>query len=88
MAQSDTSPDRTTVNLRMTEALLADLDATWKDQGYSSPSEFIRTILRDAIIHAAFNRADWKAIASGEVEVAAGETHSSATIKEQLEAID
>lgn len=84
MSEADTTPERTTVNIRMVESFLADVDATWKEHGYNSRSEFIRDVLRDAVKHPDFNRADWKAIAAGEVEVAAGKTHSSEEVKAQL----
>lgn len=84
MSEADASPERTTVNIRMVESFLADVDATWKEHGYNSRSEFIRAVLRDAVKHPEFNRADWKAIAAGEVEVAAGKTHSSEEIKTAL----
>lgn len=84
MAQADTQVERTTVNIRIAESFLADVDATWKEHGYNSRSEFIRDVLRDAVKHPDFNRADWMAIAAGEVEVAAGKTHTSDEVKAQL----
>lgn len=84
MPEADSEPERTTVNIRMTESFLADVDATWKEHGYNSRSEFVRAVLRDAVKHPEFNRADWKAIAAGEVEVAAGKIHSSDEVKAQL----
>ena len=70
-----------TVNIRMTETFLADVDATWEDLGYNSRSEFVRDVLRDAVKHPEFNRADLKAIAASEVDVQEGRTHSSEDIK-------
>lgn len=84
MSEADASPDRTTVNIRMVESFLSDVDETWKEHGYNSRSEFIRDVLRDAVKHPGFNRADWKAIAAGEVEVAHGETHSSDEVKDAI----
>ena len=84
MASTDASPERTTVNIRMTEAFLEDVDDTWREHGYNSRSEFIRSVLRDAVKHPDFNRADWQAIAAGEVEIAEGETHSSDEVKASL----
>jgi hypothetical protein len=43
--------------------------------------EFVRDVLRDAIKHPEFDRADWKAIAAGEIEIRAGETHASEAVK-------
>lgn len=78
---AETGTEKTTVNIRMTETFLDDVDETWTELGYNSRSEFIRDVLRDAIKHPEFNRADWKAIAAGEVEIDAGDTHTSEDVK-------
>lgn len=80
MAETE-SPEKTTVNIRMTETFLTDVDGTWKQEGYNSRSEFIRDILRDAIKHPDFNRADLKAMLASEVEIQADQTHSSDEVK-------
>lgn len=81
MSEADTPPDKTTVNIRITETFLADVDGTWEDLGYNSRSEFIRDILRDAVKHPDFNRADLKAMLAGEVDIQEGRTHSSDEVK-------
>ncbi len=81
MSEASSPPEKTTVNIRMTETFLADVDATWEDLGYNSRSEFVRDVLRDAVKHPEFNRADLKAIAASEVDVQEGRTHSSEEIK-------
>jgi len=43
--------EKTTVNIRITETFLSDVDATWEDLGYNSRSEFVRDVLRDAVKH-------------------------------------
>jgi metal-responsive CopG/Arc/MetJ family transcriptional regulator len=78
---SETGTEKTTVNVRMTETFLDAVDETWTDLGYNSRSEFVRDVLRDAIKHPDFNRADWKAIAAGEIEIREGETHASEDVK-------
>lgn len=80
MAEAE-SPEKTTVNIRMTETFLADVDGTWTEEGYNSRSEFIRNILRDAIKHPDFNRADLKAMLASEVEIQEGETRTSDEVK-------
>ncbi len=80
MAEAD-APEKTTVNIRMTETFLDDVDRTWKQEGYNSRSEFIRDVLRDAIKHPEFNRADLKALLASEVEMQARETQSSDAVK-------
>jgi len=81
MAEAESSPDKTTVNIRMTEAFLQDVDVTWKEHGFNSRSEYIRAVLRDALKHPDFNRADLKAMLTSEAEIRAGRTHSSDDIK-------
>lgn len=84
MATSTDDPEKTTINIRMTESQLADIDAAWKEAGYGSRSEFIRDIARDAAKHPEFNRADLKAMLTSEVEIQKGRTHSSDEVKERL----
>ncbi|MFB6308375.1 MAG: ribbon-helix-helix domain-containing protein [Haloarculaceae archaeon] len=81
MAEAESPPEKTTVNIRMTETLLEDVDATWEEYGFNSRSEFIRAVLRDALKHPEFNRADLKAMLAGEAEIRDGRTHSSADVK-------
>ena len=81
MSEASSPPEKTTVNIRMTETFLADIDATWEDLGYNSRSEFVRGVLRDAVKHPEFNRADLKAIAASEVDIQEGRTHSSEEIR-------
>jgi metal-responsive CopG/Arc/MetJ family transcriptional regulator len=81
MSEADTSPDKTTVNIRITETFLADVDETWEGLGYNSRSEFVRDILRDAVKHPEFNRADLKAMLAGEVDIQKGRTHASDEVK-------
>lgn len=81
MAESDASPEKTTVNIRMTETFLADVDTTWEEHGFNSRSEFIRAVLRDALKHPEFNRADLKAMLTSEAEIRDGRTHTSDAVK-------
>jgi len=80
MAKAD-APDKTTVNIRMTETFLEDVDDTWTEEGYNSRSEFIRDVLRDAIKHPDFNRADLKAMLASEVDIQEGNTRASDEVK-------
>ena len=63
---TDGSPDKTNINIRVTEMFLEDIDATWREEGYNSRSEFIRDALRDAVRHPGLTRESWKEIASVE----------------------
>ena len=81
MAKAESPPDKTTVNIRMTETFLEDVDTTWEELGFNSRSEFIRAVLRDALKHPEFNRADLKAMLTSEAEIREGRTHSSDDVK-------
>jgi Arc/MetJ-type ribon-helix-helix transcriptional regulator len=81
MPEAESTPDKTTVNIRMTETFLEDIDVTWENQGFNSRSEFIRTVLRDALKHPEFNRADLKAMLTSEAEIREGRTQSSDDVK-------
>ncbi len=81
MADAERSPTKTTVNIRMTETFLDDVDSTWQDLGYNSRSEYIRDVLRDAVKHPEADRADLKAIAASEVDIQQGNIHTSDEIK-------
>lgn len=37
------------INVRVPQTLLAKIDDTWEERGYTSKSEFIRDALRDAV---------------------------------------
>ena len=81
MAEAEPPPEKTTVNIRMTELFLEDVDATWEAYGFNSRSEFIRAVLRDALKHPEFNRADLKAMLASEAEIREGRTHRSDDVK-------
>lgn len=66
-------PEMVQINLRLSKAFLEDIDATWKDQGFNSRSEFLRHAARDAVKHPAFSREGWKQIAASEHELRSGD---------------
>ncbi|AWB27141.1 ribbon-helix-helix domain-containing protein [Halococcoides cellulosivorans] len=70
MSNADTSgssdPDKTNINVRLTESFLGDIDATWREEGFNSRSEFIRHVLRDAVKHPGLSREAWKDIVATE----------------------
>lgn len=56
MSDADTNrggsdPEMTSINLRLSEAFLNDIDASWREEGFNSRSEFMRYALRDAVKH-------------------------------------
>ena len=72
-ADGDDDPEMVQINLRLSKAFLEDIDTTWKDQGFSSRSEFLRHAARDAVKHPAFSRNGWKQIAASEHELRSGD---------------
>lgn len=65
---NDDGTEMVQINLRLSKAFLEDIDATWKEQGFNSRSEFLRYAARDAIKHPEFSREGWKQIAASEHE--------------------
>jgi Arc/MetJ-type ribon-helix-helix transcriptional regulator len=70
---TDDGPETVQINLRLSEAFLEDIDATWEDQGFNSRSEFLRYAARDAVKHPDFSREGWKQIAASEHELRTGD---------------
>lgn len=85
MSEADTRSDRSTVNIRIADTFLDDIDTTWEEEGFNSRSEFIRSVLRDAVKHPSFNRADLKALAASEVDIREGRVHTSDDIKAEYD---
>jgi len=69
----DDGPETVQINLRLTQAFLDDIDATWEEQGFNSRSEFLRYAARDAVKHPEFSREGWKQIAASEHGLRTGE---------------
>ena len=79
MSNTDTSsdePEKTNINIRLTEMFLEDIDVTWQEEGYNSRSEFIRDALRDAVRHPDLTRGSWKEIAAVEHARRTGESET------------
>ncbi|MFC7058484.1 ribbon-helix-helix domain-containing protein [Halovenus salina] len=80
MSDADTNdsggPEKTNINIRVTETLLDDIDATWADEGFNNRSEFIREALRDAVRHPELTRESWKEIAAVEHARRTGESET------------
>jgi len=66
-------PETVQINLRLSKAFLADIDTTWKEEGFNSRSEFLRYAARDAVKHPAFSREGWKQIAASEHDLRSGD---------------
>ncbi|WP_096394331.1 ribbon-helix-helix domain-containing protein [Halorubrum trapanicum] len=65
----DGGPETVQINLRLGKPFLDDIDATWKEQGFNSRSEFLRYAVRDAVKHPDFSREGWRQIATSEHEL-------------------
>ena len=80
MSDTDTNgseePEKPNINIRLTQTFLDDIDATWKEEGYNSRSEFIRDALRDAVKHPDLTRESWKEIAAVEHARRTGESET------------
>ena len=77
MSNADTTggdgPEMVQINLRLSNTFLEDIDATWKEQGFNSRSEFLRYAARDAVMHPGFSREGWKQIAASEHDLRSSE---------------
>ena len=74
VSSGDDDPEKVQINLRLTRGFLDDIDATWKDQGFNSRSEFLRHVTRDAVKHPDFSREGWRQIAASEHDLRSGGT--------------
>lgn len=86
MAGSDTTDEREheKVNLRLPASLLADVDERWKEEGYSSRSEFMREALRDAVYGPRLSQETLTDLAVSERQFEAGETVDADAARERF----
>lgn len=73
-----------TVNFKLTESLLDEIDDTWQGRGFNSRSEFIRYTLRDAVEFPTFDRDELIALLEAEEDVRAGRTVSADEARERF----
>ena len=82
MADSETDgadvgePETTTINIRVTERQLEEIDLVWKEEGYTSRSEFLRHAIRDATEYPGASRGMLASIAAEEYAMRTGESES------------
>ena len=67
----------TTVNFKLTESFLEQIDDTWQGRGFNSRSEFIRYTLRDAVEFPTFDRDELVALLEAEEDIREGQTTSA-----------
>lgn len=88
MAHSDvenetTGPEKTKINLRLSERLLADVDEIWEEQGYNSRSEYLRQAIRDSVHGRELSARTLESLLVSERQRERGETVSSAEMRER-----
>jgi Arc/MetJ-type ribon-helix-helix transcriptional regulator len=66
--------DIATVNFKVTESFLEQIDDTWQGRGFNSRSEFIRYTLRDAVEFPTFDRDELVALLGAEEDIREGRT--------------
>jgi len=87
MAKANTDGDDdeiVTVNFKVTESFLADVDETWQGRGFNSRSEFIRYTLRDAVEFPTFDRDELLALLQAEADVEEGRTMDAERARERF----
>lgn len=68
--------ETTTINIRVTERQLEEIDRVWKEEGYTSRSEFLRHAIRDATRHPGASRSMLASIAAEEYAMRKGESEA------------
>ena len=88
MSKANTNPsdegDITTVNFKLTESFLEEIDDTWQGRGFNSRSEFIRYTLRNAVEFPTFDRDELVALLAAETDIREQQTMSAAEAHEQF----
>ncbi|WP_336135397.1 ribbon-helix-helix domain-containing protein [Natronomonas amylolytica] len=75
-------PETTTINIRVTERQLEEIDRVWKEEGFTSRSEFLRHAIRDATENPGVSRQMLATIAAEEYAMRHGE--SEAVSREEI----
>ncbi|MFC7228737.1 ribbon-helix-helix domain-containing protein [Salinirubellus salinus] len=73
-----------TVNFRVTQSFLDEIDSTRQGRGFNSRSEFIRYTLRNATEFPAFDRDELIALLQAEEDIREGRTVSADEAREQF----
>jgi Arc/MetJ-type ribon-helix-helix transcriptional regulator len=72
--ESGNDDEIVTVNFKLTQSFLDDIDDTWQGRGFNSRSEFIRYALRDATEFPTFDRDELVALLQAEEDIREGRT--------------
>jgi Arc/MetJ-type ribon-helix-helix transcriptional regulator len=81
---NDGEGDIVTVNFKLTESFLEEIDDTWQGRGFNSRSEFIRYTLRDAVEFPTFDRDELVALLEAEADIREGETMSAEEARDRF----
>ena len=80
----DDDGDIVTVNFKLTETFLDEIDETWQGRGFNSRSEFIRYVLRDAVEFPTFDRDELIALLEAETDVQNEQTMTADEARERF----
>lgn len=80
----DDEAEIVTVNFKLTESFLDEIDDTWQGRGFNSRSEFIRYTLRDAVEFPTFDRDELVALLRAEQELQEGQTMTADEARERF----
>ena len=81
---NDGEGDIVTVNFKLTESFLEEIDDTWQGRGFNSRSEFIRYTLRDAVEFPTFDRDELVALLEAEADIHEGGMMSAEEARERF----
>jgi Arc/MetJ-type ribon-helix-helix transcriptional regulator len=81
---NDGDDEIVTVNFKVTQSFLEEIDDTWQGRGFNSRSEFIRYTLRDASEFPTFDRDELVALLQAEEDVREGRTMSADEARERF----
>jgi Arc/MetJ-type ribon-helix-helix transcriptional regulator len=88
MSGATTEPDGddeiVTVNFKLTQSFLDEIDGTWQGRGFNSRSEFIRYALRDAVEFPTFDRDELVALLHAEEDVREERTMTAEDARERF----
>jgi Arc/MetJ-type ribon-helix-helix transcriptional regulator len=82
--EGDGEDEIVTVNFKLTESFLEEIDDTWQGRGFNSRSEFIRYTLRDAVEFPTFDRDELVALLAAEADAQDGRTMSAEEARERF----
>ena len=84
----DGNDEIVTVNFKVTESFLREIDETWQGRGFNSRSEFIRYTLRDGVEFPTFDRDELIALLKAEADVQDDRTMSAEEARERFGTTD